>query len=177
MDVHIRHLWRILFCQLRRTEKKIRSFLSADSANKFAVFLILSKLDNCNFLLVGVPDNTLIKLQHIQNHAAPLVLLNPRHASATSLLRTLHWLPVKAIRIQSKIACLCFQCIYLNSMPPRIFYLLHANYPSRTLRSLDASLCWQFLTSLLRTLEKDLSLLLDPLAGTPYHYPPEKHSV
>ena len=35
-------------------------------------------------------------------------------------------------------------------------------------------LCWQFLTSLLRPLEKDLSLFLDPLSETPYHYPSEK---
>ena len=38
------------------------------------------------------------------------------------------------------IACLCFQCIYQNSMPPYISDLLHPYCPSRTLRSLDASL-------------------------------------
>ena len=59
--------------------------------------------------------------------------------SAISLLRTLHWLPVKA-RIQYKIACLCLQCIYQNSMPPYISDLLHLYCPSRTLRSLDTSL-------------------------------------
>ena len=37
--------------------------------------------------------------------------------------------------------------------------------------------CWQFLASLLRPLAKDLSLFLDPLSGTHYHYPSEKHSV
>ena len=35
-------------------------------------------------------------------------------------------------------------------------------------------LCWQFLASLLRPLGKDLSLFLDPLSGTHYHYPSEK---
>ena len=62
-----------------------------------------------------------------------------RHASATALLRTLHWLSVKA-RIQYKIACHCFQCIYQDSMPPYIFDLLHPYCPYRTLRSLDTSL-------------------------------------
>ena len=66
-------------------------------------------------------------------------LRKSRHASATALLRTLHWLPVKA-RIQYKIACLCFQCIYQNSMPPYISDLLHPYCPSRALRSLDTSL-------------------------------------
>ena len=139
MDAHIKYLCRILFCHLRRIGK-IRCFLSTDAANKLAVSLILSRSDYCNSLLAGIPDNKLNKLQRIQNHAARLVLRKSRHASATALLRTLHWLPVKA-RIRYKIACLCFQCIYQNSMPPYISDLLHPYCPSRTLRSLDTSLC------------------------------------
>ena len=138
MDAHIKYLCRILFCQLRRIGK-IRSFLSTDAANKLAVSLILSRLDYCSSLLAGIPDNKLNKLQRIQNHAARLVLRKSRHASASGLLRTLHWLPVKA-RIQYKIACLCFKCIYQNSMPPYISDLLHPYCPSRTLRSLGTSL-------------------------------------
>ena len=140
MDAHIKYLCRILFCQLHRIGK-IRSFLSTDAANKLAVSLILSRLDYCNSLLAGLPDNKLNKLQLIQNHAARLVLRKSEGAtaSAIALLRTLHWLPVKA-RIQYKIACLCFQCIYQNSMPPYISDLLHPCCPSRTLHSLDTSL-------------------------------------
>ena len=51
--------------------------------------------------------------------------------------------------------------------------LLHPYYPSRTLCSLDTSL----LTVPCRPLKKDLYLFLDPLSGTQYHYPSEKHSV
>ena len=138
MDAHIKYLCPILFCQFRRIGK-IRSFLSTDAANKLAVSLILSRLDYCNSLLAGLPDNKLNKLQRIQNHAARLVLRKSKHESATTLLRTLHWLPVKA-RIQYKIACLSFQCIYQNSMPPYISDLLRPYCPSRTLRFLDASL-------------------------------------
>ena len=138
MDAHVKYLCRMLFSQLCRIGK-IHSFLSTDAANKLAVSLILSRLDYCNSLLAGLPDNKLNKLQRIQNHAARLVLRTSRHASATALLRTLHWLPVKA-RIQYKIACLCFQCIYQDSMPPYISDLLHPYCPSRMLRSLDALL-------------------------------------
>ena len=134
----LKYLCRILFCQLCRTGK-IRSSLSSDAANKLTVSLILSRLDYCNSLFAGLPDNKLNKLQHIQNHASRLVLRKSRHASATALLRTLHWLPMKA-RIQYKIACLCFQCIYQNSIPPYISDHLHPYCLSRTLRSLDASL-------------------------------------
>ena len=72
------------------------------------------------------------------SHMSP-VLRKPRHVSATSLLRTLHWLPVKA-RIKYKIACLCFQCLSHNTMPPYLSDLLHPYQPPRTLRSLDTSL-------------------------------------
>ena len=90
-------------------------------------------------ILYCLPDNKLNKLQHIQNHAARVVLCKPRHVSATSLLRTVHWLPVKP-RIQYKIACLCFQCLAHNTMPPYLSDLLHPYHPSRTLHSLDTSL-------------------------------------
>ena len=128
------------FCSVSCAElKKIRSIMSTDAANKLTVSLILSRLDYCNSLLAGIPDNKLNTLQRIQNHTARLVLCQSRHASAAALLRTLHWLPVKA-GIQCKIASLCFQCIYQNSMPPYISDLLHPYCPSRTQRSLDTSL-------------------------------------
>ena len=64
MDTHIKYLCRILFCQLHRTGK-ICSFLPTDAANKLAVSLILSRLDYCNFLLAGISDNKLNKLQRM----------------------------------------------------------------------------------------------------------------
>ena len=65
MDVHIKHLCRILFCQLRRLGK-IRPFLSTDEGNnKFAVSFVLTKLYYCNSLLAGLPDSKLNKLQRI----------------------------------------------------------------------------------------------------------------
>ena len=138
MDVHIKHLCHSLFCQLRRLGK-IRPFLSTDAAKKLTVSFVLTRLDYCNFLLAGLPDNKLNKLQRIENNAARIVLRNRRHVSATSLLRTLHWLPVKA-RIQYKIACLCSQSLSHNTMPPYLSELLHPYQPSRTPRSLDTSL-------------------------------------
>ena len=174
MDVHIKHLCCILFCQLRRLGKT-RPFLSTDAANKLTVSFVLTSLDYCNSLLAGLPDNKLNKLQRIQNHAARIVLRKPRHVSATSLLRTLHWLPVKA-RIQYKLACLCFQCLSHNTMPPYLSDLLHPYQPSRTLHSLDTPLL-SVLASLWRPLAEDLSLFWAPLSGIPYCYLSEKLSV
>ena len=93
MDEHIKYLRRTLFCQLRRFGK-IRPFLSTDAANKLTVSFIFTRLDCCNSLLAGLLDNKPNKLQRIQNHATRIVHRKPRHASATSLLKTLHWLPV-----------------------------------------------------------------------------------
>ena len=56
MDAHIKYLCCILFCQLRRIGQ-ICSFLSTDATNKLAVSLVLSRLDYCNSLLAGIPDN------------------------------------------------------------------------------------------------------------------------
>ena len=73
MDVHIKHLCRILFSQLRRL------VLSTDTANKLAVPFILTRLYYGNSLLADLPYNKLNTLQHIQNHAARIVLRKPRH--------------------------------------------------------------------------------------------------
>ena len=115
--------------------QKICFFLSTDAAIKL-VSVILSRVDHCNSLLIGLTNNKLNKLQCIKNCAAWLILRKCRYASATSLLRTLHWLQVKT-RIHYTIACLYFQC-HQNCLAP---YLsdLHPYYPSRTLHSLDTS--------------------------------------
>ena len=80
----------------------------------------------------------------IHSHVAGTLSKQPtnrksRHASVATLLKTLHWLPVRA-RIQCKIACLCFQFICQKCMPPYISDLLRPYCPSRTLSSLDTSL-------------------------------------
>ena len=120
----------------------------------------------------GLPDN---KLQRIQNHAARIVFRKPRHVSATSLLRTLHWLPVKA-RIQYKIACLCFQCLSHNTMPPYLSDLLHPYQPSRTLRSLDISLL-SVPRFCLETFGRRSFSVFGPTAWNSYLYLSEKLSV
>ena len=57
MDVHIKHLCCILFCQLRRLGK-IRPFLSTDAANKLAVSFVLTRLDFAIlYLLVSLTIN------------------------------------------------------------------------------------------------------------------------
>ena len=137
MEMQVNQLCKVLYFQLRRISK-IRSFLTVDAANTLAVAFILSRLDYCNFLLAGLPDHKLAKLQRIQNSAARLVLRKPRRESATPLLKILHWLPVKA-RIEYKVSTLCYQCLNSVAMPSYLCEL-QTYKPTRTLRSQDSSL-------------------------------------
>ena len=153
----------------------IRAFLSTDAANIHVVPLIFFGLDYSNSLLAGLPDNILNKRQRIQNHAAQLVLPKSKHASATALLRALHWLPVK-VRIQYKFATsLCFQSVYQNSIPPYLSGLLRPYYLTRSLRSLDSSLLTVPCFSLEIFGKRSFSVW-DPVSWTPHRYPSEKHN-
>ena len=82
---------------------------------------------------MGTPNSVIQPLQKIQNFAARLVLLAPRHHHATPLLEKLHWLPISE-RIKYKVACMCFSAIN-GSGPAYLSELLHVCTPSRTLRS------------------------------------------
>ena len=140
MDSHISYLSKALYFQLRRIGK-IRHLLSVESANKLCVSLILSKLDYCNALLYDILDNHLTRLQRIQNSAARLVLRRDKRSSASDLLKTLHWLPVRA-RIEYKLSTICFKCLSPQSdaAPSYLSLLLNPYKPSRTLRSQDTNL-------------------------------------
>ena len=59
-----------------------------------ATSYILSRLDYCNCLLMGIPNSVIQPLQKIQNFAARLVLLAPCHHYSTPLTEKLHWFPI-----------------------------------------------------------------------------------
>ena len=94
---------------------------------------ILSRLDYCNCLLMGASNSVDQPLQKVQNFAARLILMAPRHHHSTPLLKKLHWLPISE-RIKYKFACMCFHAIN-GSGPTYLSALLHIYTPSRTLRS------------------------------------------
>ena len=107
MDSYVNQISKVSYLEIRRLGH-LRSYLDINEASALASALILSRLDYCNSLLAGLPNDKLQKLQRIQNSAAKLVLGRSKYDHATPMLRELHWLPIKA-RIEYKLALTCFK--------------------------------------------------------------------
>ena len=74
----------------------MRKYLNADSCETLVLSLVISHLDYCNGILLGLPLNLLKRYQRKQNMCARLVLYRDRCSSATQSLRDLNWLPINA---------------------------------------------------------------------------------
>ena len=59
--------------------RRVRKYLSIESAEKLIHAFITSRLDYCNTLLYGLPYCALNKLQRVQNAAARVLYLAPRY--------------------------------------------------------------------------------------------------
>ena len=95
--------------------------------------LVISRIDYCNELLSGIQQDTLAKLQRLQNQAARVVTRTKLHEHITPVLKHLHWLTVK-FRIDFKILLMVFKA--LNELAPEYASELLAIYkPTRTLKS------------------------------------------
>ena len=102
---------------------------------------ISSRLDYCNSLLCGIAGNLLQKLQSVQNAAARLITKTGRREHVTTVLRELHWLPVRQ-RIDFKLTVLVYKALH-GQLPQ---YLaedcqLLTDIGRRSLRSADVLTC------------------------------------
>ena len=73
----------------------IGRYLIYDDRKSIVQVVIMSRIDYCNSLLVGVPSTQLSKLQRLQNAAARLVSDVAKYDHITPTLVNLHWLPVR----------------------------------------------------------------------------------
>jgi hypothetical protein len=119
MRQHIANITRLSYFQLRQLRVISRS-LTKDALKMLLHAFVFSRLDYCNSLFYGLPDNSISKLQSVQNAAARLFGGLRKFDHVTPILRDhLHWLPIRQ-RIDFKIATLVYKS--LNHLAPE--YLL-----------------------------------------------------
>ena len=121
----------IFCCYHTRALRHIRGLLSAETAALIGCSIVASRIDYCNSLLFGAPESTLDKVQRSLNALARVVTNG--NDNATTLMRSLHWLPVRQ-RITYKLALLTFKVNHTGS-PHYLHSLLQPRVCSRSLRS------------------------------------------
>jgi len=124
-------------CNFRlKNMSRIGSKLDEDLKKIVAQSYIMNKIDYCNIIYSSLNQNSLNKLQTVQNAAARFVggvpnnVIDWRHGgSMHELLFALHFLPVK-YRVKYKICLLCFKCLN-NKAPQYLNELVTLRKPSR----------------------------------------------
>ena len=109
---------------------KARGVLREDTTKTVMQSLVMSRLDYCNALLIGIQQDLIAQLQRLQNSAARIVSRTKKYEHITHVLIKLHWLPIK-FRIQFKVLLLLYKA--LNGLAPK--ELLMPYRPRRHLRS------------------------------------------
>ncbi|TWW54028.1 hypothetical protein D4764_0190130 [Takifugu flavidus] len=134
---HIKLVSRSAFFHLRNISK-IRKLLMQPDAEKLVHAFVTSRLDYCNSLLSGCPNNSLRSLQLIQNAAARVLTGIDKRDHISPVMASLHWLPVK-FRITFKTLLLTYKV--LRGLAPSYLEELVIPYqPNRPLRSQNAGL-------------------------------------
>ena len=113
--------------------RRIRLYLTTYSTQLLVQAMVISWLDYYNSLLASLPACVIQPLQLIQNAAARLIFNLPKFSHVTSLLRSLHWLPVTA-RIRFKVLTLAYAAAN-KTAPHYLQDIIQAYTPARPLRS------------------------------------------
>ena len=126
---HAMNVCRVAYLELRRINS-IRNLLSIDAVKTLVCSLVLSRLDYCNSLLVGLPQYLIKRLQGVQNAATRSILRTLRSEHISPLLQNLHWLPFNG-KIWHKVDALCHTSLSCSG-PQCIFDLTHVYTPARS---------------------------------------------
>ena len=115
----------------------IKDFVNRKNLVTLVHSLIVSKVDYCNSLFIGLPNVILKKVQFVLNRAARIIFNLPPRVPTTSSLTELHWLPLKA-KIEFNICLITFKALKFNQ-PSYIRELLSFSSHESTsgLRSAD----------------------------------------
>ncbi len=114
----------------------VRRKLTSDSAKILVQAYVISRLDYCNSLFIGLPKYLLMKLQSVQNAAARVVSGAYKFDHITPILQSLHWLKI-AQRTQYKVSLITFKA--LNGTAPSYIRELLVPVDERRTRQLRSS--------------------------------------
>ena len=134
LDYHISSVCKSTYFHLRSIGS-ICSILSNDACAQLIHSFVTARLDYCNSILYGLPDNILYLLQTIQNTAARILAPLPRFPHISATWFDLHWLSIR-YRITFKICILTYQA-YHRTAPSYLCDLIFPSVNTRSLRSND----------------------------------------
>ena len=118
--------------------RRIRPCLDTQTCTMAVQALVMSRLDYCNGLLIGITKHNIDLLQRVQNMAARTILNLRKSDHISGPLRSLHWLPVNK-RIIFKVLLLAWKC--QNGMAPdylrSLLSIRHSAYNTRSVQATD----------------------------------------
>lgn len=128
-DRQINSVVKTCFYQLRLLAKA-KPFLSFKDLEKLIHTFISSRLDYCNSLYLGISQQTMSRLQIVQNATARFLCGVKKREHITPILRSLHWLPM-LFRVEFKVLLLVYKSI--NGLAPTYLsdLLTEYNQPSK----------------------------------------------
>ena len=109
--------------------RRIRKYLSRQSAEILVFAFLTSLLDYCNGLLYGLPDCLSNKQQRVQKAWARLIIREQKFCHVTPLIYEFHWLPIK-YRIEFKILLITFKILNVLG-PTYLSSLISLRLPSK----------------------------------------------
>ena len=95
------HLYRI---------RQIVKFLDLPAKQRLISSLVMSHLDYTNTIFVNFPNSSIYPMQQIQNQAAKLTMNKHWLHSPTTIIRHLHWLPIR-FRCKYKMLLHIYRCM------------------------------------------------------------------
>ena len=135
---HIFKVCRDSYLQIRQI-RRIRHSLYLKTAILLGNSLVSSRLDFCNSLFYGLPANSLIRLQQVQNSLARVIMPSCKKFDHVGPIRSgLHWLLVEKV-ITFKLATLTFKTLKTDQ-PRYLSELLQWYVPPRSLKSSEKKL-------------------------------------
>ena len=89
---------------------QLRPYLDGGALATLVHALVISRLDHCNTLYMGLPLRLTRKLQMVQNAVASLLSGVRKHQHISPTLAALHWLPVR-LRVDFKVLMITYKAL------------------------------------------------------------------